>query len=153
MARKSAGILMFRRGPHGIEVLLGHSGGPYWSKKDDGAWSIPKGEFSENEDAQAAARREFWEETGFECSAELLPLKPQRQKGGKLVIAFAVEGTCDASLAHSNLFEMEWPRGSGRMQSFPEIDRAAWFDLQQARRKIMPGQVPLLDQLEVLLSE
>lgn len=144
---------MYRIRPGELEIFLGHSGGPYWTGKDDGAWSIPKGEFDHSEDAQTAARREFREETGFAIAGELLPLIPRRQKGGKLVIAFAIEGDCDATLAKSNLFEMEWPPHSGRMQSFPEMDRAAWFDLTQARRKIMPGQVPFLDELEALLAK
>lgn len=151
MARKSAGILMYRRRPGGIEVLLGHPGGPYWSHRDEGAWSIPKGEFDRGEDALAAAQREFREETGFDADGEFVQLRPRRQKGGKIVIAFAVEGDCDAAAARSNEFEMEWPPRSGRMQSFPELDRTAWFDIAQARRKILSGQLPLLEDLEALL--
>jgi predicted NUDIX family NTP pyrophosphohydrolase len=150
MARKSAGILMYRLRPDGVEVLLGHSGGPWWVRRDGGAWSIPKGEFDGSEEAQAAARREFREETGFEVAGELVPLTP-RQKGGKLVIAFAVEGDCDASQATSNQFEMEWPRGSGNMQRFPELDRVEWFGIEQARHKILAAQAPLLDDLEAML--
>jgi predicted NUDIX family NTP pyrophosphohydrolase len=129
MARKSAGILMYRRSPGGVEVLLGHS------------------EFDSTEDAQDAARREFREETGFDAAGALVPLTPRRQKGGKLVIAFAVEGDCDASRATSNLFEMEWPRGSGNIRQFPELDRVEWFGIEQARLKMLASQAPLLDEL------
>ena len=152
MGRKSAGILMYRRSGSGLEVLLGHPGGPYWRRRDNGAWSIPKGEFTAEEAALDAARREFREETGFDVSGEFLALRPRRQKGGKLVIAFAVEGDCDPACACSNVFEMEWPRGSGKLQSFPELDRIEWFPLEEARQRMLPAQVPLLDELADLLA-
>ena len=143
----SAGILMYRRAGSNLEVLLVHPGGPYWRKKDEGAWSIPKGEMDEGEDAEVAARREFMEETGVALSGALDPLGEIRQRGGKLVIAFAVEGDVDVRTIRSNTFEIEWPPKGGRMQSFPEIDRAEWFDLPAARTKILECQRPLLDKL------
>jgi predicted NUDIX family NTP pyrophosphohydrolase len=151
--RQSAGILLWRRRGAAAEVMLVHPGGPLWSKKDEGAWSIPKGEFEPGERAEAVAMREFREETGFGCDGELVPLAPCRQPGGKRVIAFALEGDGDATAARSNLFSMEWPPRSGRMQEFPEVDRAGWFGLDEARRRIMPGQRPLLDELERVLGE
>ena len=147
MAARSAGILLFRRAASGIEVLLVHPGGPFWAKKDAGAWSIPKGEFGGDETAEAAARREFQEELGIALDDELLPLGEIRQKAGKVVIAFAAEGDLDVAAVRSNSFLMEWPPRSGRMQSFPEIDRAAWFDLDVARDRINPAQAPLLERL------
>lgn len=147
MAARSAGILLFRRAASGIEVLLVHPGGPFWAKKDAGAWSIPKGEFGGDETAEAAARREFQEELGIAPDGELLPLGEIRQKAGKVVIAFAAEGDLDVAAVRSNSFLMEWPPRSGRMQSFPEIDRAAWFDLDVARDRINPAQAPLLERL------
>lgn len=151
--RRSAGILLWRRRNGAVEVMLAHPGGPLWSKQDEGAWSIPKGEFEPGESAEAVAMREFREETGFGCEGELVPLAPCRQPGGKLVLAFALEGDCDAAVARSNLFSMEWPPRSGRMQEFPEVDRVAWFGLDAASRRIMPGQRPLLDELARLLAE
>lgn len=147
MAARSAGILLFRRAARGIEVLLVHPGGPFWAKKDAGAWSIPKGEFGGDETAEAAARREFQEELGIAPDGELLPLGEIRQKAGKVVIAFAAEGDLAVAAVRSNGFSMEWPPRSGRMQSFPEIDRAAWFDLDVARDRINPAQAPLLERL------
>ncbi len=147
MAATSAGILMYRRRGSGIQVLLVHPGGPFWRNKDAGAWSIPKGEYTAQEDAEAAARREFGEELGLEASGELEPLGEVRQKGGKRVTAFALEGDLDPSAIRSNEFEMEWPPRSGRSQSFPEIDRAAWFTLVEARERILASQGPLLDRL------
>ena len=138
---------MFKRAAGTVFVLLVHPGGPFWQKRDAGAWSIPKGEF-EGEDAENAARREFAEETGVTLEGGLVPLGEARQKGGKLVTAFACEGDLDNSRLHSNSFEMEWPPNSGQMQSFPEVDRAGWFPLQQAREKIVEGQIPFLDRLE-----
>jgi predicted NUDIX family NTP pyrophosphohydrolase len=135
---KSAGILMYRDRPWGREVLLVHPGGPFWKNKDDGAWSIPKGEFNHEEDPLAAARREFEEELGSPVEGEFRALEPIRQKGGKLVHAFAVRGDFDVAGLKSNTF-------SFRGQSFPEVDRAEWFDLETARRKILPSQLPLLD--------
>jgi predicted NUDIX family NTP pyrophosphohydrolase len=144
---------MYRRGAGAIEVFLVHPGGPFWKNRDAGAWSIPKGEFDENtEEALDAARREFAEETGFPLEGRPVPLEPVRQRSGKLVHAWAVEGDCDASAVRSNLFAMEWPPRSGRMAQFPEVDRAAWFALDEARRRILPAQEPLLDQLGALLG-
>ena len=151
MARQSAGLLLFRRAPRGVEVLLVHPGGPYWSKKDDGAWSIPKGEFSDDEEPLAAARREFHEETGVEPAGEFVPLEPIKQAGGKRVLAWAVESDFDPAALRSNTFSMEWPPRSGRQQLFPEVDRAAWFDIETAKGKILTSQQPLLDRLAAKL--
>jgi predicted NUDIX family NTP pyrophosphohydrolase len=147
----SAGILMFRRRAGRPEVLLIHPGGPYWAKKDDGAWSIPKGLAEPGEDIREAARREFEEETGCAPDGELVPLgtfRPTR----KLLTAFALEGDFDLARFRSNTFELEWPPKSGRTQSFPEADRAAWFSLDEAAGKILSGQRPLLDALRDQLS-
>jgi predicted NUDIX family NTP pyrophosphohydrolase len=149
----SAGILMYRRIGARLEVLLVHPGGPYWRRKDDGAWSIPKGEIDADEDAVAAARREFTEETGHELSdAPMTELGQIRQRGGKVVMAWAVEGDLDPDTTVSNTFELEWPPRSGRVQAFPEIDRVAWFGLDEARRMIMAAQAPFLDRLEASLA-
>jgi predicted NUDIX family NTP pyrophosphohydrolase len=148
----SAGLLLYRIRHAAIEVLLVHPGGPYWKTKDDGAWSIPKGEMSPAEDPLVAARREFFEETGVAIEGDLRALKPIRQPGGKIVHAWAVEGDLDPTTIVSNTFEIEWPPRSGRLQSFPEIDRAAWFALPEARRKILRGQVPLLEELAQTLG-
>lgn len=148
MPKRSAGILLFRERLGAIEVLLVHPGGPLWAKKDDGAWTIPKGEIGADEDAFAAARREFAEETGGIAPAQGDALEPIRQKGGKVVHAFACRGEFDVASLRSNTFEMEWPPRSGRMQSFPEVDRAEWHTLDAARRKILPSQAPLLGALE-----
>jgi predicted NUDIX family NTP pyrophosphohydrolase len=136
-----------------LEVLLVHPGGPYWRNKDEGSWSIPKGEIADGEDVEVAARREFMEETGAALSGSLDPLGEIRQRGGKRVIAFAVEGDVDVQNIRSNSFEIEWPPKGGRMQSFPEIDRAGWFDLPSARVKILEGQRPLLDRLAGLVKQ
>jgi predicted NUDIX family NTP pyrophosphohydrolase len=152
LAGQSAGLLLFRRRPSGVEALLVHPGGPYWAKKDDGAWSIPKGEFSDDEDPLAAARREFREETGVDVAGEFVPLEPVRQAGGKLVVAWALEADFDPAALKSNTFSMEWPPKSGRQQQFPEVDRAAWFDLDTARQKILKSQHRLLDQLAARLE-
>lgn len=151
-SKRSAGILLYRRCGGGLEVLLAHPGGPFWKNRDDGAWGIPKGEIGEGEDPWLAARREFLEETGVTPGEEAIELTPVRQKGGKLVHAWAIEGDCDAAAIVSNLFAMEWPPRSGRMAEFPEIDRAAWFGIERARAKILPGQLPLLDELAARLS-
>ncbi len=148
MPRTSAGILLYRRTADGPEVFLVHPGGPFWAKKDEGAWSIPKGEFLPEEAPFDAARREFEEETGSPVSGDFLELRLIKQPGGKIVHAWAVEGDIDADSIRSNLCKMEWPRGSGRWLAFPEVDRAAWFDLQTARTRILKGQLPLIDQLE-----
>ena len=149
MARQhSAGIVLYRVGDGGPEVLLVHPGGPFWAKKDLGAWSIPKGELEPDEDPLAAARREFEEETGCRISGEFRPLAPLKQPGGKTVYAWAVEGDCDPAAIKSNTFSMEWPPHSGRRQEFPEVDRAAWFPLDEAKKKILPGQVGFIESLE-----
>lgn len=149
----SAGLLLYRRRRGGIEVLLVHPGGPYWRGKDEAAWSIPKGEFEVSEEALAAARREFAEETGLEApEGPVMPLTPRRQPGGKTVHAFALEGDCDPSRLKSNSFAMEWPPKSGRTQSFPEVDEARWFALGAARGKVHRGQVAILDELAGLLA-
>jgi predicted NUDIX family NTP pyrophosphohydrolase len=153
MPRTSAGILLYRLDPAGPEVLLGHMGGPFWAKKDDGGWSIPKGEHGPGEDPLAVARREFTEELGFPVPAEdLAPLGALRVTSGKVLAVWAAEGDLDVTVTRSNTFELEWPPRSGRMQQFPEIDRAAWFGLDEARSKLVPGQVPFLDRLTAHLS-
>lgn len=148
MPEVSAGLLLYRFVARELQVLLVHPGGPFWARKDLGAWSIPKGEVGEGEDLLAAARREFAEETGFPCEGAALSLGHARQAGGKVVHAWALRGDADVAQLHSNTFELEWPRGSGRRASFPEVDRAAWFDLSEARRRILAAQAPLLDALE-----
>ena len=147
-AKKSAGILLYRRTRGRLEVLLGHPGGPFWTRRDAGAWTIPKGEIDEGEDAYAAARREFEEETGVVPGEHGTELKPLRQPSGKTVFVWAVEGDCDTACLRSNLFSMEWPPRSGTMAEFPELDRTEWFALEEARRRILPGQAPFLDELE-----
>ena len=148
MPRRSAGILLHRRGVDGVEVLLVHPGGPFWANKDAGAWSIPKGEHDDSEDAQACALREFEEETGSApAPGELTDLGEVRQKSGKVVRAWALAGDLDAETIRSNTFVVEWPPRSGRQRTFPEVDRAAWFDLQEAREKINPAQAAFLDRL------
>jgi predicted NUDIX family NTP pyrophosphohydrolase len=150
---KSAGLLLYRRREGRIEVLLGHMGGPFWARRDERAWSIPKGEHPEAEDPLAAARREFAEETGARPpDGPTLDLGEIRQSGGKRVTAWAVEGDLDPATVRSNTFLLEWPPRSGRRQEFPEIDRAGWFDLDTARRKIVKGQVALVDRLEERLG-
>jgi predicted NUDIX family NTP pyrophosphohydrolase len=145
--RQSAGLLLYRRTGNGVEVLLGHPGGPFWRNKDLGSWSIPKGLIAEGEKPLAAARREFTEETGHRPRGKSLPLGEARQPGGKLVQAWAVEGDWDAASLKSNMFEMEWPPRSGRRHSFPELDRAEWFDLAEAQAKILKGQAIFLTRL------
>lgn len=153
MPERSAGILLYRRGPRGLEVLLAHWGGPYWARKDVGAWSIPKGVIEHGESEEQAARREFREELGAEAIGDIAPLPAIRQRAGKIVHAFALEGDFDPADLSSIDFTMEWPPRSGQMQAFPEVDRAEWFDLPRARAMMLPGQLPLLDALEALLSE
>jgi predicted NUDIX family NTP pyrophosphohydrolase len=152
MPRISAGILLYRRAPSGLEVLLVHPGGPFWARKDAGAWSIPKGEFEPEEDPLDAAKREFAEETGQQIAGSFVALTPIRQPGGKIVHAWASEGDFDPVSLRSNTFTMEWPRGSGRVATFPEVDRTAWFPLDEARRRILKGQLPLLDELAARVS-
>ncbi|MFZ5538694.1 MAG: NUDIX domain-containing protein [Pseudomonadota bacterium] len=151
MPKQSAGLLLFRESHGAIEVLLVHPGGPFWARKDAGAWSIPKGEFDAGEEPLTAARREFEEETGQAVAGEFIALQPVRQPSGKVVHAWAVRADFDPARLRSNTFTIEWPPKSGRSREFPEVDRAAWFALDEARKKIQPGQRPLLDQLEALL--
>lgn len=148
MPKHSAGILLYRYQAHTLEVLLVHPGGPFWARRDAGAWSIPKGEYEDNEDPETAARREFEEETGHPLTGRLLPLTPVKQKAGKIVQAYACEGGLDVNKIRPNTFSIEWPPHSGRQQSFPEIDKAAWYTLAAAREKLLPAQLPLLDELE-----
>ncbi len=155
MAKVSAGLLMYRRRGSLAEVLLAHPGGPFWAKKDLGAWSIPKGEVVPDEDLQAAAKREFKEELGLSLSAnaELIPLGHVTQKAGKVVQVWAFEGDCDPSAAKGNTFAMVWPPQSGKMQEFFEIDRAQFFDFEEARKKLNPAQVEFLDRLATVLAK
>ena len=144
---ESAGIVLYRRRADALEVLLVHPGGPYWRGKDDGAWTIPKGHIDPGEEALDAAVRELREETGIAATGPFITLSPIRQKAGKRVSAFACEGDCDPDAIVSNTFEMEWPPRSGRMQAFPEVDRARWFTLEAAREKINPAQFALIEEL------
>lgn len=148
MPKTSAALLLYRHGTDGVEVLIAHMGGPFWARKDAGAWSIPKGEYTDGEEPLAAARREFAEEMGSAPpDGEVVPLGTVKQSGGKSVTAFAVEGDFDLAGFRSNTFELEWPRGSGRLREFPEVDRAAWVPVAVAREKLVKGQVPVLDAL------
>jgi predicted NUDIX family NTP pyrophosphohydrolase len=154
MPRKlSAGLLMYRGSLSSPEVFLVHPGGPYWAKKDEGAWSLPKGEYASGDDALAAAQREFEEETGFETQGPFTELTAIRQPSGKTIRAWAFEGDCDPAALKSNTFSMEWPPRSGRRQEFPEVDRAAWFNLEEAKRRISPGQVGFLSELATRLGQ
>ena len=146
-SQKSAGLLLYRMRNSVLEVFLVHPGGPFWAKKDDGAWSIPKGEIAEDEDPLKAAKREFFEETGFEVDGNFIALTPVRQAAGKWVYAWAVEGDCDANAIKSNTFSMEWPPRSGKKKEFPEVDRAAWFTLDVAKGKILKSQLSLLEEV------
>jgi predicted NUDIX family NTP pyrophosphohydrolase len=156
MAQRSAGILMWHRGAEdGLRVLLVHPGGPFWARKDAGAWTIPKGEYVAGEDPLAAARREFFEELGCDFAhnaVTFMPLGDITQKAGKIVTAFAVEGNLDCDAIVSNTFEVEWPPKSGKQRRFPEVDRAAWFSLDEAHTKINPAQHPLLERLATHLQ-
>ena len=152
MPKRSAGLLMYRLRDGVLEVFLVHPGGPFWAKKDLGAWSIPKGEYPPEEDALAAAQREFAEETGCAIQGDLLPLTPLKQPSGKLIAAWAFQGDCDAGSIRSNTFSLEWPPGSGRRQEFPEVDRAGWFTLEEAKAKIAKGQVGFLEELQQILK-
>ena len=153
MVNKSAGILLFRVNADVVEVLIAHPGGPFWARKDDGAWSIVKGQFTEAEDPWAAAQREFREEVGIEVPAgNPIELGTVTQRGGKIVTAFGVEADLDVSNAVSNTFEMEWPPKSGLMESFPEVDRVEWFPLAQARTKLLASQHPFLDAVEAVVA-
>ena len=145
--KQSAGLLMYRKRGESVQILLVHPGGPFWAKKDLGSWSMPKGEFSEDEDALKAARREFEEETGFLPTGQFARLGAIRQPSGKLIHAWAFEGDLDAKKVKSNTFSVEWPPQSGKQQEFPEVDRAEWFTIETAREKIIKGQVEFLDEL------
>ncbi len=146
-------MLLHRIGPTGREVLLGHMGGPFWARKDDGAWSIPKGEYADGEDAEVAARREFAEELGSPVPAGALAPLGELRASGKVLAVWAAEGDLDAAACVSNTFPLEWPPRSGRVQEFPEIDRAGWFGLAEARRKLVRGQVPFLDRLVAVVRD
>jgi predicted NUDIX family NTP pyrophosphohydrolase len=154
MVARSAGLLLYRVSDEGaVEVLLAHPGGPFWARKDAGAWSIPKGEYEPSEDALATARREFREEVGLDPPAgDPVPLGERRQPSGKWVTAWALAGDLDVTNATSNTFEIEWPKGSGTVREFPEVDRVEWMTLVQARVKLLRGQVPFLDALEETLE-
>ncbi len=149
----SAGLLLYRRRGGILQVFLVHPGGPFWKKKDLGAWSIPKGEPDAGEELLRTAQREFEEETGCLPSGDYISLSPVKQAGGKVVRAWALEGDCDPGSVRSNLFTTEWPPHSGRQQEFPEVDRAAWFDMEDAKKKINKGQAPLIDELVHMLDE
>jgi predicted NUDIX family NTP pyrophosphohydrolase len=153
MPKHSAGLLMYRYRNEVLEFFLVHPGGPFWAKKDIGAWSIPKGEYSLEEDALAAARREFTEETGLAAAGEFIPLTPLKQPSGKIISAWAFQGDCDPQAVKSNTFTLEWPPRSGRKQEFPEIDRAGWFTREEAKVKIIIGQLGFLEELEEILRE
>ena len=151
MAKQSAGILVYRKGKE-TEVFLIHPGGPFFARKDDGVWSVPKGEYEPEEDPLHAAKREFEEETSQKINGDFIPLLPVKQKGGKVVRVWAVEGEVDADSIVSNTFQLAWPPHSNKIQTFPEVDKGAWFPLDIAREKINAGQIPLLDQLSVLIE-
>ncbi len=152
MPKKSAGILVYRKTREEYEVLLVHPGGPFWAKKDLNSWSVPKGEFEDDEEPLTAAKREFKEETGFISNGEFIKLDPVKQPSGKLIYSWAVEGDFDTAQVISNLFELEWPPKSGLFKEFPEIDRAEWFTFETAKKKILSGQVPILDNLQRMLE-
>lgn len=154
MPRMSAGLLLYRRGADGYEVLIGHPGGPFWARKDDAAWSIPKGEYADDEEPWVAAQREFVEEIGLPVpDGPRLALPPVKQSGGKIVTAFAVEADLDVTDSVSNTFELEWPKGSGTVKEFPEMDRVSWFPIADAHVKLLKGQRPLLDHLVAHLED
>ena len=149
MPKKSAGLLLYRKVRGSMEVFLVHPGGPFWANKDDGSWSIPKGEPHADEDPLEAAKREFREETSLIAVGKYRPLKPLRQRSGKIVYAWAVRCDLETGAVKSNTFSMEWPRGSGKIRLFPEIDRAEWFPVDVAKRKILKGQLELVNQLQL----
>jgi predicted NUDIX family NTP pyrophosphohydrolase len=152
MSKQSAGLLMYRRGHQQIEVFLVHPGGPFWAKKDLGAWSIPKGGYGDEEQPREAAKREFREETGFTAEGDFLDLGEVQQSGGKRVVAWAFQGDCDPAALTSNLCHVEWPPRSGRKIEIPEVDRGAWFSLNEARKRILKSQEPFLDRLAHLVT-
>jgi predicted NUDIX family NTP pyrophosphohydrolase len=147
MTKKSAGLVLYRFKDSQLEVFLVHPGGPFWSKKDEGAWSIPKGEYEEGEDPFEVAKREFKEETGYEASGDFISLSPLKQPSRKIIIAWALEGDCDADKIKSNTFTMEWPPLSGKCAKFPEVDRAGWFSISVAKIKLLKGHVGFVEQL------
>jgi predicted NUDIX family NTP pyrophosphohydrolase len=150
--KRSAALLVYKRAADGIQVFLVHPGGPFWARKDLSAWSLPKGEFGDSEEGLGAARREFREEVGQEIEGDFIALAPVRQGSHKVIHAWAVEGEVDETRVRSNEFEMEWPPRSGRRARFPEVDRAGWFTMAEAKRRILPGQVPILDELAERLA-
>ena len=152
MPRKSAGLVMYRYRKTILEVFLVHHGGPYWSKKDEGSWSIPKGEYSGVEEPFQVAKREFNEETGYDAKGGFFPLTPIRQPSGKVIIAWAFEGDCDANNIKSNTFKIEWPPRSGKETEFPEVDRAEWFSTKMAKNKLVKGQVDFIKELCEILK-
>ncbi len=152
MPKQSAGLLIYRRRGNDVEVFLVHPGGPFWQNKDLGAWSIPKGEFTAGDDPLDVARRELHEETGLSIDGPFVPLEPVRQRGGKIVHAWLVEADFDAGRIESNTFSLEWPRGTGKLTAFPEVDRAEWFSLDAANEKMLTSQRPLLEQLTSALD-
>ncbi len=152
MSVKSAGILMYRYKNGELEILLVHPGGPFWARKDKGAWSIPKGICEKNENLLTAAKREFHEETGFNIDGEFIDLGEIKQSSGKIVHIWAVEGDIDPNDIHSNTFQLEWPKGSGRIRQYPEVDKAAWFPIKLAKEKIAKGQIGFLERLLKKLS-
>ena len=151
--KKSAGILVYRIRNNSLQVFLVHPGGPFWKNKDAGTWSIPKGEFMDDEDPLEAAKREFAEETGLECHGDFIELDPVKQKSGKLVFAWAIEREIDPAIVRSNIFKLEWPPKSGKMQDFPEVDKGAWFDVIEAKQRIISAQEGFIDQLVLKLSQ
>jgi predicted NUDIX family NTP pyrophosphohydrolase len=153
MAKRSAGLLMYRRYGERVEVFLVHPGGPYYVRKDLGAWSIPKGEYAPGENPLETAKREFEEETGCEPEGDFRALGEIKQRGGKIVTAWAIEGDCDADATLSNMFTMEWPPHSGQFQEFPEVDRAGWFTLEEAALRLIESQVPFLDRMSRMVRE
>lgn len=151
--KTSAGVLLYRIRRGELQVFLVHPGGPYWKNKDDGAWSIPKGEFQEGDDPLATAKREFFEETGHAIQGEFRSLTPFKQAGGKVIYAWAVEGDFEPAAMRSNMFSIEWPPRSGIVREFPEVDKGEWFGFADAQRKLLPGQRPMLDELRMLLGQ
>lgn len=151
--KTSAGLLMFRHAPAGLEVLLAHPGGPFWARRDAGAWTLPKGELAPGEAPLDAAQREMHEETGIVAQPAFIELGHVVQAGGKRVLAWAFEGDCDPAQLRSNLFDMEWPPRSGRRQQFPEVDRIAWFRPDEARARVLPAQRPFIDRLQAALED
>ena len=150
--KQSAGIILFKVEENELMIFLVHPGGPYWQKKDEGAWSIPKGEFNDDENALEAAKREFVEETGFTITGNFIELTPVKQKSGKMVYAWAVENTIDAENIKSNSFTIEWPPKSNKIMTYPEVDKAAWFTIDTAKTRINPAQAPLIDELAIKLK-